>query len=894
MRIRTAAVTLLGLLLLEFASRPVQGQDVSGSLEGKLLTSQLQPLLDAEVVASGPALQQPMEVHSDAQGSFRFLALPAGTYTVRIRSIGVRPVLYERVIVGLGRSTSLGVVTMEPTDVELTEIVVTAEVLPLDLTSAASGTNLRAEQLDGLPLDRSLNSLISLAPEATYQLPDLSFRSEGVNIAGGSIWDNAYFVDGVNVTDPGMGAGGINLPYNFVQELQVKTGGYEAEYGRAMGGIVNVVTPSGGNDFHGSLFTYFTDDRLRTDPRYGLIQTNLDKYSQFDVGGSLGGPISRDRLWFFLAYNPLVDVRNASVPGIPTQKDRQTQHRLAGKLTWQPQPATRIAFTATGDPTTHDGVGPILDYGAPSVVLNTDVVLSHLRRGGYGLSLHAEQQMGESVLLSATLSRSVYRDDFAPQTTLGATAPRFTDTTGAWSGGYGGSGYNHLGRDAALTSVSVAAGSHLLKLGGEYENNTLDEVVDEGSGQRGGFLSQSRSSGRYVWLRAQSAANVGIRVLSGYLQDSWAPSASVRLNAGLRWEGQWWVGSGGTVMQSITDQLAPRVGLILMPGRPGSQKFFASAGRFYEQVPLDALALFYGTGSSTYIRYNQDPRIDTTGGTLLFTNQSGVYARVPGLRGEYYDELTFGYERQLAATMIVGARVILRAAKSVIEDSYASDGTPVYGNPGTGLLDSFPKPIHRYEALELTLQNSGSAKLHFLASYVLSRNWGNYAGLYAPEGSPPNASIQFDNHDSLAISSGPLPNDRTHAVKLSGAYRFGFGLTAGTSAFWQSGTPLNEYGIVQAGDYQAFLRPRGTAGRTPGTWDLNLRFDYAFRRGAGPKITLDVTHIGSPRGAVAFDQQHYTGTPDASGNQTDPNPIYQQVLVYQPAMFVRLGAMVGF
>jgi hypothetical protein len=476
MRLKAAGVTLLGLLLVGTAARTARGQDVSGWLEGKLLTPQLQPVYDAEVVASGPALQQPMEVHSDARGTFRFLALPAGPYTVRIRSIGVRPVFYERVIVGLGRSTTLGVVTMEPTDVELAEIVVTAEVSPLDLTSAASGTNLRAEQLDGLPLDRSLNSLISLAPEATYQLPDLSFRSEGVNIAGGSIWDNAYFVDGVNVTDPGMGASGINLPYNFVQEVQVKTGGYEAEYGRAMGGIVNVVTPSGGNDFHGSLFTYFTDDRLRTDPRYGLIQTNLDQFSQFDVGGSLGGPIRRNRLWFFVAYNPLVDVRNASFPGIPTQKDRQTQHRFAGKLTWQPQPATRIAFVATGDPIVHDGVGPITDFGAPRVVLNTDVVLAHLNRGGYGFSLHIDHSAGESVLLSATLSRSTYRDDFAPQTAIGADEPRLRDSTGAWSGGYGGSGFQHFGRDAAQASVTVAAGSHTLKAGAEYEANTLNEV----------------------------------------------------------------------------------------------------------------------------------------------------------------------------------------------------------------------------------------------------------------------------------------------------------------------------------------------------------------------------------------------------------------------------------
>ena len=878
---------LLGLLCV--AVRPLSGQDATGSLQGQVLTSALQPVSLAEISAASPALPQPVHVTTDSRGSFRLLAVPAGTYTVSVRAIGYRAVLYEQVVVALGRNTTLGTVTMEPVTLQLADLVVSARIAPIDLTTASSGTNLRAGELDRLPLDRSMNSLISLAPQATYQVADLSFRSEGVNIAGGSIWDNAYFVDGVNVTDPGMGAGGINLPYNFVQEVQVKTGGYEAEYGRAMGGIVNVITPSGGNTFHAEVFSFYTGNALRTTPLYGRTQTHLDDYSEYDIGASVGGPIKRDRLWFFVAFNPLIDRRDASFTGIAPQTDKQTQYRFAGKLNWQPEPSTHVVLTTSGDPSVHDGVAPITDFGAPSTVLNTDVVLGRLDRGGKSLALNADHTANNGTLLSATLSRGAYRDDFGPNTAIGATAPRFTDVNGASSGGYGGSGFYHPARSAAMASITVPHGAHTTKVGVEYENNTLDQASNEGVGQVGGFLSQSPSSGNFFWLRSTSFANVGNRVLTGYAQDSWILSPALRFNAGLRWEGQWWVGSG-TVRQSITDEIAPRVGLVITPGPGGREKFFVSAGRFYEQVPIDGLPVFYGAGSFTYTKYTHDPRVDSTGGISLLNQPIGDISRTPGLKGEYYDEATVGYERQLRGGLRLGARLINRALQNVIEDSYEQDGTYVVGNPGFGTLAAYPLPDHTYRALELTLEHAGGARGDFRLSYVLSRNSGNYTGLYAPEGSPPNVSTQFDNHDSLVISKGPLPNDRTHVLKASGSYRFGGGFSMGASGWAQSGTPRQEYG-VNADGVPIFLQPRGTAGRTPTTFDLNLRFDYVMRGGAGPRFTLDLQHVGSPRGPLTYSYQHYDGTDD-TGHPTDPDPTFGQVKVYQLPMSARLGVLI--
>lgn len=197
-------------------------------------------------------------------------------------------------------------------------------------------------------------------------------------------------MDGVDVTDPLNGTTGTNLPYNFRQAVEVKTGGYEAEYGRALGGVINMVTPTGGNRFEGQVFSFLSDHRLRTAARYGNNEPNLDSFTQFDVGLALSGPIRKDRAWFYASYNPIVDDRTASFPGMLPTRDRQRQHRFAAKVTWEPQPLTRLSVTFTGDPSWHDAVGAG-DFVTPDSVLNPDVVLGQLRDGGGSLSFRASR-----------------------------------------------------------------------------------------------------------------------------------------------------------------------------------------------------------------------------------------------------------------------------------------------------------------------------------------------------------------------------------------------------------------------------------------------------------------------------------------------------------------------
>jgi hypothetical protein len=207
-------------------------------------------------------------------------------------------------------------------------------------------------------------------------------------------------------------------------------------------------------------------------------------------------------------------------------------------------------------------------------------------------------------------------------------------------------------------------------------------------------------------------------------------------------------------------------------------------------------------------------------------------------------------------------------------------------------MREFPLANHKYRSIDLTFQYVGTGRLRVSGSYVLSRNTGNYTGLYAGDGQLANAGSQFDNHDSLAISQGLLPNDQTHVVKLFGSYQLDFGLTAGVYGLWQSGTPLDERGFGEGG--AAFLRPRGTAGRAPSLWDLSMRLDYQLPwvaiRGAATRMILDLNHIGSPRRPVEVNQLHYFGLTAADG----VNPNYGQAQVDQPPMSVRLGIVSGF
>ena len=201
-------------------------------------------------------------------------------------------------------------------------------------------------------------------------------------------------------------------------------------------------------------------------------------------------------------------------------------------------------------------------------------------------------------------------------------------------------------------------------------------------------------------------------------------------------------------------------------------------------------------------------------------------------------------------------------------------------------MSEFPEMKREYTALELTAQTFGGTRYSLRASYVLSKNYGNYRGLLGL----PNLSY-YEYLDELDDAEGLLDNDRTHVFKLSGSYRLGLGFSAGTSFVWQSGTPLSVMEVRPGGFGRIYVQQRGTAGRTPSIWDLNFRFVYCLGSVANtmvrPRLIADVLHVGSEREAVDFDQLR-------SLDGSTPNPTYGMPTRYQSPTAVRLGFEVDF
>ena len=138
-------------------------------------------------------------------------------------------------------------------------------------------------------------------------LRDASGRERDPSVAGSSGPENNYILDGVNTSDPAFGGSGANLPFEFVQEVEIKTGAYGAEHGRSTGGIFNVITKSGGNEFTGDVFGYFTTKGMVREVKTSaipLVGASPQSFSEIDAGFDIGGPIVKDKLWFFGAFNP--------------------------------------------------------------------------------------------------------------------------------------------------------------------------------------------------------------------------------------------------------------------------------------------------------------------------------------------------------------------------------------------------------------------------------------------------------------------------------------------------------------------------------------------------------------------------------------------------------------
>lgn len=873
------------LFVLYLSTIHLFSQEVTGNLNGTIYDSNGDVISDVNISVSSKSLQGIKGAGSDKNGFFRILLLPAGTYTVNISHVAHQPVTIEDVLVRIGKTTTLQDIYLETGNLQSDAVVVTARKSVIDFNSAKIGTQIDAESLAPLPLDRNYRNIALLSPQTNKH-----HRSGEIEIAGSTGIENMYYIDGMNVTDPVNAFGGVNIPYNFIQEIEVKSGGYEAEFASALGGVINATTRSGSNEFQGHFYSFYTNKALSGKRHLYNIENNIEDYNNYDIGFGLGGPIFKDKLWFYGTYNPNIETEDVDLLQFGIKRDQKRTHLFAGKLTWKTTDNLKIIATLLGDPSDHDRV-----YSESSFIQqieNIDVILYRSESMNLNSSLQTNYFINKNLLLQGTVSYLSKKQKLYAATERGRSEVHFVDLeNGLFSGGASGSYEENSSRFDAQIIATILLDKHEIKGGLSFEEISQynDDQVDR-------IFKLNDSS--YTAFYSSVSGKVFHRTPSLFIQDSWTLTSRLRLNIGLRWDSQYLYDRNGNLAQEIENEYQPRIGVIYQPGEKGNHKVFASYGRFYERfTTLSSTYLFQGF-TDTYIDYDHNPLLDSGGGDTTNFIQP-LQDKIDGLKGQYNDEYILGYERFLFNNYKVGIRGIFRYLGEVIEDAFNETKTGfILGNPGRGDLDFMPRLRREYRALEFTLEKFGSPVFNFMFSYVLSESKGNYTGLMNTDNyqTDPNVIGSNDVVESLINAYGLLPNNNTHVFKFYGSYLMAFGLNIGSSIFWQSGSPLNELGKTHFNRI-LFLQKRGTAGQTPALWDVNLRLTYHLNwlisNQYYPKLILDIMHIGSEKEGVEFDQWHYLGMDD-DGNQIDENPNYGKGTVFQDPMMIRLGLQVDF
>jgi outer membrane receptor protein involved in Fe transport len=711
MRMRMCVIVLATSLLWPALSA---AQGTTGTLTGRLTDTQGLPVPGATVVVSGPQGSRPFV--TDTEGRFQAPFLPPGTYSVRAELQGFKAVEISNVVVSLGQTVEV------PVRMEVGGLAETVEVAGgtslIDTTSTTTGAVLTAELMTRVPVGRRFTDALYLAPGVSS---GGSVGRANPSMSGGSGLDNLYIVDGVNVTNTGYGAVGSYsiifgslgsaTPFDFVKEIQVKTGGYEAEYGQSLGGVVNVVTKSGTNQLHGSLFGYAQPDTLEAEWKTfqsinGTVNTVGTQRS--DVGGEVGGRVIPDKLFFFGAYNPAWERRTFVAPvGFPLESlgnvDRErTQQVYSAKATYQLAPSHRIDASFFGDPSN----GKLGAQRTSSLIVQDTSSFSEIDYGGHNQTVRYDGVLSPNLLLEGSFARAINNITETPA----IDEWRVTDQTVSPTVTTGGIGGYEAGNDSKnlqwVGKLTYHVGDHTLKGGVQYEDVEFSQLQRRTGPTFTAPNGQQTATGASITIlndvnfgriyRVTRANFFEARVTtqeyhSFFVQDQWKVSDRLTVNAGLRYEQQSLRGGfeelttidGDTLDEfKLSDNWAPRIGAIYDVLGNGRSKLYGNWGRFYARIPND-LAARALSGDAGFTRG------DYFDANLTQPIPEGVVTQVPGAtpttqhyivaglgadlidpetKLSYQDEFVGGFEYEAFPNTNVGIRYIHRNVGRVLED----------------------------------------------------------------------------------------------------------------------------------------------------------------------------------------------------------------------------------
>jgi hypothetical protein len=325
------------LFFLLFLVSNILAQETTGGLQGTVKDPSGAVVPRAGIELTSSALAGSKNLETDNSGQYHFANLPPGVYAVTVKASGFSELKREGIGIEVGHLPTLDLTLS--VGAAGTVVEVTGEAPAIDVTTNTNQTNVTTDVLNDVPHGYSFQSVIQFAPMARQEplagqsagmtgnaggsLPGSAGNglAYGFSVGGGADSENSYLVEGQDTENISGGASNANVPFQFIQEVQVKSSGIEAQHGGALGGVVNVVMKKGGNAYHGSLFATYESDALdgsqnatlRYDPSPVSFtpdadsQTYVPKRDHFRIaqpGFTVGGPIIKDRLWFFLGFAP--------------------------------------------------------------------------------------------------------------------------------------------------------------------------------------------------------------------------------------------------------------------------------------------------------------------------------------------------------------------------------------------------------------------------------------------------------------------------------------------------------------------------------------------------------------------------------------------------------------
>jgi outer membrane receptor protein involved in Fe transport len=520
----------LAVLLLLLAPVAVLAQ-TTGTIEGQVTDQSGAALPGVTVDLAGAKLQGAKSGVTSADGRYRFINLVPGEYTV------------TATLAGFGKVQKKATVTLDATataNMQLTlsttaEVTVTGEAPLIDSTSTTAGENVSGKVINVLPLaSRNYADVVFTQPGVQADNGETQGRSLAISVYGSTSAENSFIIDGVNTTNVIKGIQGKDINNEFIQEVEVKTGGYQAEYGRNTGGVVNVITKSGGNEFHGGIFGYYNNLSLASSQKQDTTQdfngsmvgqcssasgnctptpgsagnaqlTTIETKNTRSEGGlDLGGFMVKDRVWFFAAYdrvitgqnfNPTTGVGSPNQPSYPSANcttaagcpfpDTITENKYSLKLTLNLAQSTTLQGVYFSD--RQSTVGTIATNPQS---FNPFATQGRIDVGGPDYGARLNQLFGSSGIL--TLAYGQHSDRFQKQP-QGRGVNQTIDLTSSvnqgypdYYGGYGqifGPIYNNFStRQAYAGNYTGYVGNHEFKVGGDYEKvNTQGSTYWTGS-----------------------------------------------------------------------------------------------------------------------------------------------------------------------------------------------------------------------------------------------------------------------------------------------------------------------------------------------------------------------------------------------------------------------------